>query len=274
MSDNCKKILKTEMRNENSMHIDTMETLDMLKLMNKENFNSVLAVEKALPSVAAAVDAIARSFDNGGKLVYIGAGTSGRLGIIDASECPPTFGVSPELVSGIIAGGKERVFRAGESEEDNYDKGCADVENYLQAGDVLVGISAAGGAKYIIGALETAKKIGCITVCITSNEGSPVTQAADIPICCDTGAEVITGSTRLKAGNSQKFVLNMLSTCSMIKTGKVYENLMINLKPSNEKLRGRVIRITSQILDIDEEYAAVLLEKNDWDIRKTVSSVK
>jgi N-acetylmuramic acid 6-phosphate etherase len=267
-------MLRTEMRNEKSMHIDKMETIDMLKVMNEENMNSVLAVEKALPQVAKAVDAISTAFENGGKLIYIGAGTSGRLGIIDAAECPPTYGVPHELVQGIIAGGKERVFRAGENEEDNYEKGVNDVKDILNKNDILVGISAAGGAKYILAALETAKNIGCTTICITSNEGTPITKAVDIPIVCDTGAEVVTGSTRLKAGNAQKFVLNMLSTCAMIKTGKVYENLMINLKPSNEKLRLRVIRITSQILSIDEELAIPLLEKNDWDIRKTVESVK
>ncbi len=265
-------MLNTEMRNERSMHIDKMETIDMLKVMNEENMNSVLAVEKALPMVAKAVDAISNAIENGGKLIYIGAGTSGRLGIIDAAECPPTYGVPHDLVQGIIAGGKERVFIAGENEEDNYDKGVIDVEKILNEKDVLVGISAAGGAKYIIGALEYANKIGCTTVAITSNEGTPITKIADIAIVADTGAEVITGSTRLKAGNSQKFILNMLSTCAMVKTGKVYENLMINLKPSNEKLRLRVIRITSQILGVSEEEAIPLLEKNDWDIRKTVES--
>ncbi len=267
-------MLRTEMRNEKSMHIDKMETIDMLKVMNEENMNSVLAVEKALPQVAKAVDAISNAIENGGKLIYIGAGTSGRLGIIDAAECPPTYGVPHELVQGIIAGGKERVFKAGENEEDNYEKGVNDVKDLLNKNDILVGISAAGGAKYILAALDTAKNIGCTTICITSNEGTPITKTVDIPIVCDTGAEVVTGSTRLKAGNSQKFVLNMLSTCAMIKTGKVYENLMINLKPSNEKLKLRVIRITSQILGIDEELAIPLLEKNDWDIRKTVESVK
>lgn len=267
-------MLNTEKRNEKSMHIDKMDTIDMVRIMNEENMNSVLAVEKALPEVAKAIDAITTSIENGGRLFYIGAGTSGRLGIIDAAECPPTFGVPHELVQGIIAGGNERVFKAGENEEDNYEKGVSVIKEKLNPNDFLVGISAAGGAKYILGALETAKAMGCTTACITSNAGTPITKVADIAIVCDTGAEVITGSTRLKAGNSQKFVLNMLSTCAMIKTGKVYENLMINLKPSNEKLRLRVIRITSQILGIDEDIAASLLEKNGWDIRKTVESVK
>ena len=161
---------------------------------------------------------------------------------------------------------------AGENAEDSYEAGVRDVEGILNPGDVLVGISAAGGARYVVGAMETARKLGCVTVALTSNAGTAITERADIAIVCDTGAEVVTGSTRLKAGNSQKFVLNMLSTCAMVKTGKVYENLMINLKASNEKLRGRVIRITAAILDCDEARAEQALEKHGWDIRKTVET--
>ena len=267
-------MLKTEMRNPDSMHIDKMTSLEMVALMNKENMNSVLAVEKALPQIAEAVDAAAKAIGNGGKLVYIGAGTSGRLGVLDASECPPTFGVTHDTVQGIIAGGPERMFKAGENAEDVYENGVADAEKVLQAGDVLVGISAAGGAKYVIGALEKAKEMGCTTVSVSSNPDTAIEKVADIAIVCETGPEVVTGSTRLKAGNSQKFVLNMLSTCAMIKTGKVYENLMVNLKPSNEKLKGRVVRITAAILDCTEEEAIPLLEKNDWNIRKTVEGAK
>ena len=267
-------MLNTEMRNPSTMNLDRMTTLEMVSVMNRENMNSVLAVEKALPQVAKAVDAIAAAMDKGGRLIYIGAGTSGRLGIIDAAECPPTFGVDHGLVQGIIAGGNERVFVAGENEEDKYEKGVEAVQDLLNKNDVLVGISAAGGAKFIIGALEKAKEIGCVTVGITSNHGTAITQTADIVIVCDTGAEVLTGSTRLKAGNSQKFVLNMLSTCAMVKTGKVYENLMINLKPSNEKLKKRVIRITASILDIEEDEAETVLEHNGWDIRGSVEAYK
>ncbi len=267
-------MLKTEMRNPDSMHIDKMTSLEMVALMNKENMNSVMAVEKALPQIAEAVDAAAKAIGNGGKLVYIGAGTSGRLGVLDASECPPTFGVTHDTVQGIIAGGPERMFKAGENAEDVYENGVADVEKVLKAGDVLVGISAAGGAKYVIGALEKAKEMGCTTVSVSSNPDTAIEKVADIAIVCETGPEVVTGSTRLKAGNSQKFVLNMLSTCAMIKTGKVYENLMVNLKPSNEKLKGRVVRITAAILDCTEEEAIPLLEKNDWNIRKTVEGAK
>ena len=267
-------MLRTELRNENSIHIDKMTSLEMVSLMNKENMNSVLAVEKALPQIALAVDAAAKAIGNGGKMVYIGAGTSGRLGVIDASECPPTFGVDYETVQGIIAGGRERMFKAGEHEEDVYEKGVADVEDVLNPGDILVGISAAGGARYVVGALEKAREMGCTTVSVSSNAGTAIEKVADIAIVCDTGPEVVTGSTRLKAGNSQKFVLNMLSTCAMIHTGKVYENLMINLKPSNDKLRGRVVRITSAILDCTEEEAIERLDQNDWNIRRAVEGEK
>lgn len=267
-------MLRTEQRNPNSIHIDKMTSLEMVSLMNKENMNSVMAVDAALPQIAEAVEAAAKAIGNGGKLVYIGAGTSGRLGVLDASECPPTFGVTHETVQGIIAGGPERMFKAGENAEDVYENGVADVEKVLKAGDVLVGISAAGGAKYVVGALEKAKQLGCTTVSVSSNPNTAIEKVADIAIVCDTGPEVVTGSTRLKAGNSQKFVLNMISTCAMIKTGKVYENLMINLKPSNEKLKGRVVRITAAILDCAEEEAVALLEKNDWNIRKTVEGAK
>ena len=263
-------MLNTEKRNENTTHIDRMTALEIAQAMNRENMHSVMAVEAALPQVALAIEAAAKAIGNGGKMIYIGAGTSGRLGIQDAAECPPTFGVENWVVQGIIAGGRERVFTAGENAEGIYENGVKDVEDILNPGDVLVGISAAGGAKYVVGALETAKKLGCVTVAVTSNPGVAITQVADISIVCDTGAEAVTGSTRLKAGNAQKFVLNMLSTGAMIRTGKVYENLMINLKPSNEKLRGRVVRITAAILDCTEEEAIPLLEKNGWDIRKTV----
>ncbi|MBR3836923.1 MAG: N-acetylmuramic acid 6-phosphate etherase [Clostridia bacterium] len=272
----CKEavMLNTEKRNPRTTHLDQMSTMEMVRVMNEENMVSVLAVDRALPQIAQAVDAVAAAFEKDGKLVYIGAGTSGRLGVLDASECPPTFGVDPRMVQGIIAGGYERLVSAGENAEDSYEAGVRDVEKRLMAGDVLVGISAAGGARYVVGALEKAKELGCVTVAVTSNADSAITQKADIAIVCDTGPEVLTGSTRLKAGNSQKFVLNMLTTCAMAKTGKVYENLMINLKPSNEKLRGRVIRITAAILDCSEKKAEALLEQNGWDIRKSVESVK
>ena len=264
-------MLNTEMRNERTMHIDKMATIDMVRVMNEENMNSVRAVEAALPQVAEAIDMIAAAMQNGGRLIYMGAGTSGRLGVMDAAECPPTFGVPHEMVQGFIAGGRERMFTAGENAEDSREQGEKDAAAVLRPNDVLVGISAAGGAQYVVGALCKAHELGCGTVAITSNPGTAITKVADIAIVCDTGAEVITGSTRLKAGNAQKFVLNMLSTCVMIKTGKVYENLMINLKPSNDKLRGRVRRITAAILDCDEQQAEAWLDRAGWDIRAAVA---
>lgn len=267
-------MLKTEMRNEKTTHLDEMSALEIAEVMNEENMISVLAVEKALPQIAQAIEEAAKAIAQGGKMLYVGAGTSGRLGILDASECPPTFGVDHETVMGIIAGGRERMFRAGEGAEDRYEDGVSDVKGIVKKGDVVVGISAAGGARYVLGAMEEAKRLGCVTVSVSSNEDTLIEKAADIAIVCDTGAEVLTGSTRLKAGNAQKFVLNMLSTGAMIRTGKVYENLMINLKPSNVKLRGRVIRITDEILKCGEKKAEELLEQNGWDIRRAVEREK
>ena len=265
-------MLKTEERNPKSMHIDKMSTLDMVRLMSEENYVAVKAVENASESVAAAVDAITLSMNQGGRLYYIGAGTSGRLGVLDASECPPTFGVSPDLVSGIIAGGNECLIKASEGGEDSYENGIIDVENKIRAGDVIVGISAAGGAKYVLGAIDYAKKQGCVTVGITSNADSALAKNVDITIFTDTGAEIITGSTRLKAGTAQKLVLNILSTAAMIKTGRVYENLMINLRPTNEKLRFRVISIVCEIKKINQEEAIALLDANDWNIRRAIEA--
>ena len=264
-------MLKTEMRNPNTMHFDKMSAAEQVAAMCRENQNAVLAVEKAAPEIAKAVDMVAEAFRNGHRLFFIGAGTSGRLGVLDAAECPPTFGVPHGMVQGIIAGGKERMFTAGENAEDKEENGIEDVKNAgIAAGDVLVGVSVAGGAAYVVGALNTARELGAKTVALTSNFDTPIEKCADITIITDTGAEVITGSTRLKAGTSHKMVMNMLTTCAMAQTGKVYENMMINLKPSNIKLRGRVIRITRDILGGTEEEAIAALEANDWNIRRAV----
>ena len=265
-------MLKTEQRNPKSTHIDKMSTLEMVKLMSEENYVAVKAVEDAAESIAEAVDAITLSMNNGGRLFYIGAGTSGRLGVLDASECPPTFGVPYDLVSGIIAGGYDCLVKASEGGEDSWENGVKDVESRLTAGDVIVGISAAGGAKYVLGALQRAREMGCVTVGLTSNADSALARDSDIAIFTDTGAEIITGSTRLKAGTAQKLVLNILSTASMVKTGKVYENLMINLRPTNEKLRRRVVSIVCEIKGVDENTAISLLDANDWSIRRVVES--
>lgn len=259
---------KTEMRNPDTMNIDKMDTGEILHVINRENMNSVMAVERAIGKIEEACEAIISGLEGGGRLFYVGAGTSGRLGIVDAAECPPTFGVSQGLVTGIIAGGKESMFAASEGAEDNYGAGAEDLGKYdLRECDTVVGISAAGNAEYILGALAFAKEKACKTIGITCNEGSKLDMAADISIVTDTGAEVITGSTRMKAGTAQKLVLNMLSTTAMIKTGKVYENLMINLKPSNKKLTIRMEGIVTEVLGCDRKRARELLEENDWNLR-------
>ena len=268
-------IAKTEMRNPVSMDMDKMSSEEMTRLVITANYEAVKAVEDAADAIAKAVDAIADAFENNGRLFYVGAGTSGRLGVLDAAECPPTFGVPYEQVQGIIAGGKERVFRAGENEEDKYEKGREAIyEHGITSKDVVVGISASGNAAYVVGAIESAKALGAVTVGISSNPDTKILNVSDIQIFTDTGAEVLTGSTRLKAGTAQKIVLNTLTTCAMAKTGKVYENMMINLSPSNEKLKKRVIRIVTEILSCDDTEALIRLEKNEWNIRKAVTADK
>ncbi len=268
-------MLKTEQRNPKTMHIDRMETADMLRAINDENRTVTEAIDAAIPEITEATEAIVRSIQNGGRVFYIGAGTSGRLGICDATECPPTYGVSPKLFTGIIAGGHECVFRAAEGEEDDPLRSVKDLEaEGMQKGDVVIGISASGSAAYVIAAMEYAKKMGATAVSITNNPDTPLSAAAEIAIVADTGPEVITGSTRMKAGTAQKIILNMLSTAAMIKSGHVYENLMINLRPTNKKLRRRVLSIVCEILSCDEARAEALLDANAWNIRAAVESVK
>ena len=264
---------KTEMRNPNTMNIDKETTDGILKLIQNENYNAVKAIEKAVPQIAKACDMIEIRMKKGGRLIYIGAGTSGRLGVVDASECPPTYGVSPELVSGIIAGGYDRMYSAGESVEDNGEAGIKDVsQKNLTPDDTVLGISVAGNASYVADALLYAKNIGCLTVGLSCNKGSRLDTESDISIVTDTGAEVITGSTRMKAGSAHKMVLNMISTCVMIKLGKVYQNMMINLKPMNIKLKKRMISIVCDIVNCDETRAIELLNKHNWEIRAIVDS--
>ena len=266
-----KKILKTEMRNPNTTNIDHMTTAQMLDCIQKENENAVLAVRNALDKIETACDIIAEKLSRGGRLIYVGAGTSGRLGVLDASECPPTYGVPRDMVIGIIAGGEKCMFQAAEGAEDSYESGIKDLKDkHLTKKDVVVGISASGNAQYIIGALNYANELGCETIGITSNENTLITKCAKVSIISDTGAEVITGSTRMKAGTAQKIILNMLSTVAMIKLGNVYENMMINLRPTNEKLKRRMIRIVTEITGESEEESIKLLEQSDWDIRTAV----
>ena len=255
--------LKTEGRNPNTMNIDKVSTVEAMRLMNEENKRVPEAIDTQLDQIAKAVDIIAAAIERGGHLIYVGAGTSGRLGIIDAAECPPTFGVDHQLVRGIIAGGDGAMFRAVENAEDNEEWGKSAIdEDGVQPGDVVVGISAAGRAPFVLGALKRAREIGATPIGVTCNPDSLFVPLCDVTIAPYVGPEVISGSTRLKAGTAQKLVLNMLSTGAMIRTGKVYSNLMINVKPTNEKLWERATRIIMQLADIDHDRAGELLKKH------------
>ena len=265
--------LNTEARNARTTEIDKLCTLDMVKLMAEENRVVEDAVAAEAAHIAQAIDLIAASLDAGGSLVYVGAGTSGRLGVLDASECPPTFGVDYRLVRGIIAGGEDAMFRASEGAEDNFDKGMADlIADGVRAGDVVVGLSASGGAPYVLGALTKAAELGAIPVGVTCNPESRMHPLCRVTIAPVVGAEVITGSSRLKAGTAQKLVLNMLSTGAMIKTGKVMGNLMINVRPTNQKLRLRCIRIICELTGCDEQAAEQALDAHG-DIRTAVQAL-
>lgn len=264
-------MLRTEMRNPRTYNLADMPTYDIVKIINDENATVTAAIEKALPQIAVACDAVADAIKNGGKVYYIGSGTSGRLAVCDAAECPPTFGVPYDLFNGIIAGGKECMFRAAENAEDNSELSANDLkERGFCEKDVLIGISASGSAAYVISAINYAKSLGARTVSVVNNPDTAMGTLADINICADTGPEVVTGSTRMKAGTAQKIILNMISTAAMVRCGCVYENLMINLKPTNKKLRRRMIGIVDEILGCGDEKAEQLLEENEWNIRTAV----
>ena len=266
-------MLKTEMRNERTTHIDQMATLEMMQVMQAENLRAAQAIEPELPAIARAVDAIAQRMAQGGRLFYVGCGTSGRLGVLDASECPPTYGVPHDRVIGLIAGGDGAIRRAVEGAEDSRSAGYADLAAYqLTAQDSVVGISVAGGAAYVLGAFDLALEAGALTIALSSNAGCPIEQAAAIGIHPDTGAEVLTGSTRMKAGSAHKMILNMISTAVMIRQGHVYENLMINLRPTNAKLRQRMIRIVCEMTGAEASLAERLLEANGFEIRAAVAA--
>lgn len=264
-------MLKTEMRNPDTYNIDKISTMEMLEIINKENARVTDAVQAALPQISVVCDAVANAIKEGGRIFYIGSGTSGRLAVCDAAECPPTFGVPYDLFNGIIAGGEKCMFKAAENAEDNPEAGIEDLkERNFSEKDILIGISASGSAAYVISAVNYAKSIGARAFSITNNPDSQLGRAADVDICADTGPEVITGSTRMKAGTAQKIILNMISTASMVKCGCVYENMMINLRPTNKKLRRRMIGIVTEILGCSEEKAENLLESNGWSIRSAI----
>lgn len=263
--------LVTESRNPKTMNIDLMPIHEILKVMNEEDQTVPLAVEKAIPEIEKAVKFAIDSFQKGGRLIYIGAGTSGRLGILDASECPPTFGVDPGMVQGIIAGGLEAISRAIEGAEDNETLGGDDLKRIgLTENDTVVGIAASGRTPYVIGALKYAKQIGAKTVAISNNKNSRIGKLVDVAIEVETGPEVITGSTRLKAGTAQKLVLNMISTASMIGIGKVYENLMVDVQPTNEKLVNRAQRIIMEATGCDRETASKALDLAEKNVKAAI----
>ena len=263
----------TEYRNENTKNIDLLPTIDIVKKMNDEDKIVALAVEYESENIAKAIDVISKQFLQGGHLIYFGAGTSGRLGILDASECPPTFSVEPNMVQGIIAGGYDAMRFAVEGAEDNYDAGYEDAK-ILTKDDVAVVISASGNPKYLLGVLAYADEVGCKTIGITCNSNAKIAEEVGTLICVEVGPEVIAGSSRLKAGTAQKMVLNMLSTGSMIKIGKTYENFMIDLKATNEKLKDRAVRIVSQIAEVDNNIAKETLAKCDWNIKTAIVALK
>ena len=266
--------LITEQRNSNSMHVDSLSALEIVQLMNDEDKQVPLAIEKCLPQIAQAVECIVAAFQQGGRLVYIGAGTSGRLGVLDASECPPTFGVSPEMVKGIIAGGERALRHPIEGAEDSKAQAVVDLQTiHFSSKDVLVGIAASGRTPYVIGALEYAKSLGSVTVSIASNPNSAMANIVDIAIDTVVGPEVLTGSSRLKSGTAQKLVLNMLTTASMILMGKCYQNLMVDVQASNEKLKARAIRIVMQATDCDKALAEETLKQADQNAKLAIMMI-
>ena len=266
--------LITEQRNPNSINVDSLSALEIVQLMNEEDKQVPLAIEKCLPQISQAVERIVAAFQQGGRLVYIGAGTSGRLGVLDASECPPTFGVSPEMVKGIIAGGERALRHPIEGAEDSKTQAVVDLQTIqFSSKDVLVGIAASGRTPYVIGALEYAKSLGSVTVSIASNPNSAMANIVDIAIDTVVGPEVLTGSSRLKSGTAQKLVLNMLTTASMILMGKCYQNLMVDVQASNEKLKARAIRIVMQATDCDKALAEETLKLADQNAKLAIMMI-
>lgn len=254
--------LVTESRNHNSENIDTLSTFDMLKVINNEDKKVPLAVEKTLPEITQLVDKVAIAFSQGGRLIYCGAGTSGRLGILDASECPPTYGTPHEMVIGLIAGGHKAILQAVENAEDNTQLGEQDLRQLnFNEQDILVGIAASGRTPYVIGALQYAKSLGATTGAISCNPESPIAKLADIAITPIVGAEVVTGSSRMKAGTAQKLILNMITTGAMIKIGKVFGNLMVDVEATNAKLVERQIRIVMQATECERAIAEEALSQ-------------
>lgn len=263
--------LVSEQRNPDTMDIDLLPSLEILKRINQQDKLVPCAVEKVLPEIALAVDKISEAFRQGGRLIYIGAGSGGRLGILDASECPPTFGVDQQMVIGVIAGGPEALRQAREGAEDAPEGAVTDLKRMgLNHKDVVVGIAASGRTPYVIGALRYADTLGATTIALSSNPDSDIAAVAQIAITPIVGPEALTGSTRLKSGSAQKLVLNMLSTAAMIRLGKCYQNLMVDMKASNEKLKARARRIVMQATDCDKAEASAVLEETEYEVKTAI----
>lgn len=271
--DNPSNLPITERPNPRTHDLDKMSTLEMLQVINHEDAHVAKAVQSCLPAIAEAIDRIAERMRRGGRLIYIGAGTSGRLGVLDASECPPTFNVEPDRIMGIIAGGERALRYSVEGAEDDPLQGEKDLQAVqLTQLDCVVGLSASGSTPYVLGALQYARRTGCLTIGVACAQPAALNEFADIGIIAVTGPEVLTGSTRLKAGTAQKMILNMLSTGVMVRLGKTYGNLMVDVQATNAKLRRRAIRLVTQICHIDNDYAQSLLTQCNWQVKTAVAA--
>lgn len=277
------RALATEQRNRNTFKIDSLTVEQCLRLINREDRKIALAVGKEIPYIREAVKLVVKAFRNGGRLIYVGAGTSGRLGILDASECPPTYGTDPQMVQAIIAGGKEAVFRSQEGAEDRWRDGARDVRlRRVGRCDVVIGIAASIRTPYVVAAMHEAKRRGARTIFVTTNPRSTFRRPAfaglrksvDVAICPEVGPEVIMGSTRMKAGTAQKLVLNMITTTAMIQLGKVYENMMVDLKMNSRKLEERAKRVVMIAADVDYHTAAKVLREADGHVKTALVMIK
>ena len=264
------EIPRTEARNPKAAGLARMSSREILELMNDEDATLAAAVRIALPAIERVTEAIAAAFQHGGRLRYVGAGTSGRLGVLDASEAPPTFGVESDLVQGIIAGGEPALRSSIEGAEDDPLSGERDIVRVSRPGDVVVGISAGGSARYVVAAVRAAGALGATTAGVTCVAGSPLTSVVSLPIVVDVGPEILAGSSRLKAGTATKLVLNMLSTTAMVRSGRTKGDLMIDLRPTNAKLRARAVRMVRDELGIDDDAATAKLEAAGWNVRRAI----
>ncbi len=269
------EVIITEKTNADTVNIDMVPSLEIARMINNEDLKVAEEISKNLNSIAKAIDIISENFLKGGRLFYFGAGTSGRLGVLDASECPPTFNSEPEMVQGIIAGGDKALRYAIEGAEDSVELAQKDFsEHNINDKDTVVSISASGNANYVIEVLKLAKEKGIKAIALTCNKQAKMADFADVVICIETGAEAITGSTRMKAGTAQKMVLNMLTTGAMVKIGKTYKNLMVDVKPTNVKLKDRAERIVSEIAQCNQEKAKNILEKNGYNVKEAILQIK